>query len=123
MSLSRSASRFVLTGGAATLTHLVVAVLVIEMMGLGQTIANGLAFCVATLLSYVLNTCWSFQARMGLETAWRFLAVSFGALLLTLSLAWLVERAHGHYLLGIAVVVLFVPPLSFAAHRLFTYRK
>lgn len=122
MNLTRSAFRFVLIGAVSTLIHVLSAVIFIEWSDIGHTPANGLAFLVATLFSYAVNTCWSFEARVGVDTAWRFFLVSGCGGLLTLLIAWLVERAQGPYGLGIGMVVTLVPPATFAGHRLFTYR-
>lgn len=122
MSLARSAVSFAAVGVLSTLTHVCVATLLIELLGARPPVANGVAFVVATLLSYVANTRWSFGARLGAATAWRFALVAGTAGLMSMGIAWLVERAGGHYALGIALVVVFVPAFSFIGHRTFTYR-
>lgn len=121
MSLTFAAWRFALTGVIVTLVHIAVAVALIERLQFHPGAANGLAFVVANGLSYAINTRWSFQSRLSLNTWWRFILVSVVAWALTVALAWLVERAGGHYLVGIGLVVGLVPALSFAAHRFFTY--
>ena len=57
-----------------------------------------------------------------MATAGRFALVAGTAGLMSMGIAWLVERAGGHYALGIALVVVFVPAFSFVGHRSFTYR-
>jgi putative flippase GtrA len=121
MRLARPAVGFALVGVLSTLTHVCVAALLIERLGLRAPVANGVAFGVATLVSYVANTHWSFQARLGLATAWRFALVAGAAGLMGVAIAWWVEQAGGHYALGIALVVLVVPACSFMGHRFFTY--
>lgn len=122
MKVARSAWRFAVVGLAATATHVIVAAGLIEGGWLHAAAANGLAFVIANLVSYVANTRWSFAASVRLANWGRFVAVSVGAWLLTVAIAWSIETAGGHYLAGIALVVLVVPPLSFVAHRKFTYR-
>lgn len=122
MSMTRALVGFALAGAAASLTHVVTAIALIESLGLHPAAANGLAFAVATAVSYIGNTRWSFQARFGLTTAWRFLLVCLASGLLTMLIAAAVQRVDGHYLLGIALVLLLVPPVSFMAHRHFTYK-
>lgn len=122
MRLATSAGRFALTGLMATSIHAAVAITLIESLRLHPAAANGAAFLLANLLSFFTNTLWSFQARLSLRVWLRFVAVSIAAWVLTMAIAWCVECWGGHYLLGIAAVVTVVPLLSFAAHRLFTYR-
>ncbi|MBK6592253.1 MAG: GtrA family protein [Burkholderiales bacterium] len=121
-SLGRAALGFLWSGAAATLTHVATAIGLITVAGLAPSLANGLAFALATGVSYIGNTRWSFRAKVGFATAWRFLLVSVAAGLLTMLLAGAVETAGGHFLAGIALVVLVMPPLVFLVHRGFTYR-
>lgn len=122
MKLSASAGRFVLVGVAVTLIHVMVAAGLIEWRGAYPGVANGVAFIVANLASYVANTCWSFESRMRLGNWGRFVVVSFAAWVLTVTIASVVAEVGGHYLLGIALVVALVPALTFVAHQKFTYR-
>jgi putative flippase GtrA len=122
MKLSVSAGRFALTGVAATLLHIAAAAALIEGFQWHPGTANGAAFILANGMSYVVNTRWSFRSRLNLDTWRRFIMVSLAAWGLTVAIAWGVEMAGGHYLLGIALVVSLVPALSFLGHRWFTYR-
>jgi len=119
--MSPSVGRFALVGVIVTLIHVMVAAVLIERKGLHPGIANGVAFIAANLASYVANTCWSFQSRMKLCNWWRFVVVSFAAWVLTVAIASAVNQTGAHYLLGIALVVSFVPALTFLAHQKFTY--
>lgn len=123
MRLPASALRFGLVGIAATLIHLAAAVALIEGGQVHPGIANGIAFVAANLVSYALNTRWSFSARMGLDTWSRYIGVSIAAWLLTVAIAWGVDVAGGHYLVGIGLIVMLVPVLTYTAHRNITYRS
>lgn len=122
MNLSASALRFALVGIGATVIHVAIAAGLIEGGRFHPAVANGVAFVAANLVSYVGNTGWSFAAPMGLANLGRFVSVSVAALLITVAIAWMVQAAGVHYLVGIALVVLLVPVLTFMAHRRYTYR-
>ncbi len=68
--------RFAVTGVFVTALHALVAVLFIHFISAPPPLANGVAFAVATVLSYVINTTWSFSARLHGRTLVRFLLVS-----------------------------------------------
>ena len=122
MTLSGTGLRFILVGAAATLLHMLVALLLITLVKLSPAMANGLAFLAANFFSYFSNTKWTFKAAVEMKNGRRFFMVSIFAWLCTISIAWGVDKAGGHYLLGLALVVSLVPALSFWAHRSFTYR-
>ena len=120
--LARRAWRFGLTGLLATGTHALVAVAAIEIARLPVTWANAIAFAVATSLSYLLNTLWSFSAPLRGRTLRRYLVVSCAGLLLAAGIAGLAQARGFGYLAGIAFVAATLPVFSFALHHAWTYR-
>ncbi|WP_374625939.1 GtrA family protein [Pandoraea sp.] len=120
--LVASLMRFGVAGAVSTAVHVIVAVTLIEMFGAGSVLANAVAFCTATPCSYLLNTLWSFSARVHRTSFARFVPVSIFGLLLTTFVARTVEHLGGSHWVGIAAVVLIVPPVTFVLHRYWTYR-
>lgn len=121
MSLILSARRFVLTGALATLVHGAITIALVEFYHLHASAANALAYLAANIISYVINTRWSFQLRYSFVTWLRFILVSLLAGSLTVAIAWFVDWTGGHYLVGLGIIVTVVPMISFIAHRFFTY--
>ncbi|ALI02844.1 GtrA family protein [Pseudomonas sp. FW306-02-F02-AA] len=114
--------RFAVTGLFVTALHAVVAVLLINYVLALPPVANGVAFSVATLVSYVINTSWSFSSRLHGRTLGRFMMVSGAGLLLAMLVAWAAQMAGLHYLLGIGAVALTIPAFTFVLHNFWTYR-
>ena len=114
--------RFAVTGLFVTALHALVAVLFINFISPLPPLANGVAFAVATLVSYVINTTWSFSARLHGRTLLRFLLVSVCGFWLAMFVAWAAQIAGFHYLLGIAAVALTIPAFTFVLHNFWTYR-
>lgn len=114
--------RFGITGLCVTGVHAAIAVLLITLVSVTPTLANGLAFIVATLISYTVNTIWSFSATPSRSTLARFLVVSVTGCGLTMTVAGIADLAGLHYLAGIGCVVLTVPPVTFLMHNYWTYR-
>lgn len=114
--------RFAVTGLFVTALHAVVAVLFINYVLALPPVANGVAFSVATLVSYVINTSWSFSSRLHGRTLVRFMMVSGAGLLLAMLVAWAAQIAGLHYSLGIGAVALTIPAFTFVLHNFWTYR-
>lgn len=123
MNTTRSLIGFGLVGVLSTLTHVCVATALIELLSARPPVANLVAFAVATVVSYTANTRFSFGQRLNVATAWRFGLVAGAGGVVSTCITWLVERAGGHYALGIALVVTVIPAFSYVGHRLFTYRQ
>jgi len=122
MNIPVSIPRFAIVGITTTLIHIVLAIFLIQQLHWHPGIANGMAFVAANLFSYAANTRWSFESKVGLKSWRRFLSVSFIAWVLTVSISGLVQEGGGHHLLGIALVVLLIPPLTYIGHKKYTYR-
>ena len=120
--LSSQGWRFALVGAASTGLHVAVASSLIELAGLDAGAANGIAFTIATLASYLLNSRWTFEARLAFARLVRFAIVAVAGLAVTVGITSAMQRAGYHYLVGIAVVVVVVPIFTFFSHRMWTYR-
>lgn len=114
--------RFGMTGMLVTLMHALIAIACVEAGLAGPALANGAAFAGATLLSYVINTRWSFAKPLRRHTLARFLLVSLVGFCLAVTIAGAAEQAALDYLLGIAAVAMVVPVLSFCMHNFWTYK-
>lgn len=114
---------FSVVGLLATAVHVVVASMLIAKAGRPAAFANGVAFCVATGVSYGLNSWLTFQRPFTRRTLYRFGAVALAGVALSMLISGTAERLGLHYLIGIALVVASVPLLSFLAHRRWTYRE
>lgn len=112
--------RFGISGGAATGVHVCVAWSIFNWVMRDSTVANVAAFVIANLVSYMLNTVWSFSSRPTMGRFVRFASVSGAGFLI----AALVPLAFGRqdiWLPTLAVVVC-VPVLSYFLHTRWTYR-
>ncbi|WP_163908944.1 GtrA family protein [Pseudomonas frederiksbergensis] len=120
--LIKRALRFAVTGLFVTALHAVVAVLFINFVMPMPPLANGVAFAVATVVSYLINTTWSFSARLHGRTLLRFMMVSGAGFLLAMFVAWAAQIAGLNYLMGIGAVALIIPAFTFVLHNFWTYR-
>jgi len=121
--------RFGITGVANTGIHALVAVLCLEGFFLGvpwlvtgPVVANGTAFVVATVFSYVVNTVWSFSTDMNRRNFQRFIVVAVIGLLAAMGLARLAEMVGLPPLGSVVLVVCVMPFVNFGLHSLWTYR-
>ncbi len=115
--------RFLVTGVLNTLCHAVVAVAMIELAHAGPTLANVVAFVIATAMSYLINTLWSFSHRISGVTLLRFILVSLVGVGITAAVAHTAAALGAHYLVGILCVALTNAPVTYLLHRFWTYRR
>lgn len=120
--LSLQLRRFLLSGLLATAVHFTIALGLIRQGQAEPAVANAMAFVVATAFSYVINTLWSFGGVMGGPTLVRFLTVQTLGVGLAALVSGTADRLGLHYVIGTACVPLFVTPVTYTLHRLWTYR-
>jgi len=118
----KRALRFGLTGMFATAIHVFIAVLAVELLNAHPSIANGLAFCVATIFAYIINTKWSFSSQIATKTIARYAVVSVLGLVAAMLISGIADYAGLHYMLGIVFVVVAVPVLTFLMHNFWTFK-
>jgi putative flippase GtrA len=118
----RQAKRFLVSGLLVTGLHILVAASFIHLALLIPALANGIAFIVATVFSYLINTLWSFSQPLYGRNLIRFLTVSLLGCLLAVAVSATVDFYNMHYLMGIACVTITVPPITFFLHKVWTYQ-
>lgn len=118
----RRAWRFALSGLMVTALHAAIAASLIETVLPRPAVANGIAFVIATLSSYLLNTYWSFSRAPAAGNLLRFVSIALLGLGITVTIAGAASMLGHSYWIGIACVVLVVPPMTFLAHNFWTYR-
>jgi putative flippase GtrA len=114
--------RFVVSGLLVTGFHVLIAMGLIRLFALSAPLANGIAFIAATVFSYFLNTMWSFSRALQGRNLIRFICVSIIGCVVAVSVSAAAERHGLTYMLGIALVAIIVPPMTFLLHRFWTYR-
>jgi putative flippase GtrA len=118
----KRAARFGLSGLLVTGIHVAIAVAFINLIWPNPPLANGIAFTVATIFSYLINTLWSFSSRLHGRTLFRFVFVSLVGCGLSVGISWFAEFRQFSYWIGIGGVVMVVPPVTFILHSAWTYR-
>lgn len=120
--LRRQARRFAVSGLLVTGLHAVVAAGFINFVLHVPSLANGVAFIVATVFSYLVNTLWSFSKPLHKRNLVRFIFVSVVGFLLAVTVSAAAQNFGLNYMSGIGLVVCIVPPVTFLLHSFWTYR-
>lgn len=121
--LPRRVLRFGISGVLVTALHVGLAVALITTVAAPPPTANGIAFLAATAFSYVINTSWSFSKPLHGQNFVRFVIVAAIGGGLAVMLSAMAHRLGLQYMVGIALVVLVVPPTTFLLHNFWTYRE
>lgn len=122
MRVATEVPRFALVGIGVTALHAAVATSLVMISNVYPAIANGVAFTVATLVSYLSNTLWTFERRPHPRLLARFVLVSLAGLVLTVTIAGVADMLGFPFYAGIAAIVIMVSGATFAMHKLWTYR-
>ena len=115
-------ARFAVVGVAATLTHVVVALLVTTMTGLAPLLANLAGFGVAVFVSFWGHLRVTFRVSDPQpQHLFRFIVLSLVSLVVSSLITALCTRAGGGMGLAMGLVTLIVPGASFLAARLWAF--
>ncbi|WP_157760770.1 GtrA family protein [Hydrogenovibrio halophilus] len=122
MKTHQQAMRFGVIGVFNTAVHSLVVVGGIETFYLNPVFANILGFFVANTGSFFLNCRYTFDHTPSVKSYQRFLSASSLSLALTIALSGLAEWMGWHYLVGLLLVIIFGPVLSFFIHKAWSFR-
>jgi len=114
---------FGIIGVINTLLHSGTVVALVEGCAANPVAANVLGFALANTFSYFANCRLAFRQPPTWDRYRKFLAVSLVSLLLTVLLSSLAEAMRWHYLVGLGMVLLCGPILTFILHKAFTFRQ
>ncbi|MFT5721041.1 MAG: putative flippase GtrA [Motiliproteus sp.] len=111
--------RYGLTGGGATLIHLLVAFACLHWWLDNLWWANLLGFLSAFVFSYSLQSLLVFKRRLALRSACVFFLVQFGALLVSIALADTLSELNNY--LRVVIIALLLPLITFVIHKFWTF--
>lgn len=118
----KQALRFFVTGIMTTGVHVLTAFFFFQFVATSPVFANGVAFVVANLFSYIVNSLWSFSTPLKGARGLRYMTVSAISFLGTINVAYVAEQLGFSPELGILIVVLIMTPITFVLHRSWTFR-
>lgn len=113
--------RFGLAGVANTAVHAGIVIALMEAFAPPAFIANGVAFVFTNLMSYALNSRFTFRTPVSFLGYRRFLLVSLVSLALTLLITSIVEYLGWHYGVGLVMVILVVPVLNYLVMKIWAF--
>ena len=119
-------SRFVIFGIIGvinTVTHSMIVICAVELITLNPVTANIVAFFNTNILSYLMNSKWTFESIPSLLGYGRFLVASAVGLFLTVAFATLAEFMEWHYLIGLFLIIVIMPFLTYFVYKVWVFRS
>ena len=115
--------KYGLVGLSATAIHASMLFFLVETLGVGPVLASIPAFLTALVISFLINHHWTFVVKGGYGRYFsRYAAVSVAGLILNIAIMYgTVSLMHQSYVVGLAVVIVFVPLISFLLQRYWTF--
>ncbi len=115
--------RFLLIGGITAVCYIGTMALMVEVMSTSATVGAVVAFIVGTIVSYLGNSLYTFDAALGGLAMTRFVVVVLFGLISNVGIAWLLEGFGFHHLLISLVILVIVPVQNFVLHEMWTFRR
>ena len=115
--------KFGVVGASGYVVNLVVYA---ALLGIGPHKAAAVSFVVSAANNYWWNRHWTFAREKGhfAQQGWRFLTVSFAALLVNqLWLYVFLEWVGLGKIVSQAIAIIFVMPLNFVGNKLWSFRR
>jgi putative flippase GtrA len=115
--------KFTVVGVSIAVFHYSAAVLLVEWGGVQSALANSAAFLAAAVLSYTLQTLWTFESRFTARNAVRFVLVLLAGVVVSWGTSTAVAALGLPYRVGVIIVLFLIPGLNFLLHHFWTYAE
>lgn len=114
--------KFGFVGVFNTGLHALVVIVAHNSLHFAVVSSHVLAFMIANLFSYFLNSFLVFERAPAFANYIRFLAVSLFSLAATVTIAAICEGAGLDYRVGLILVILIAPPMTYLLQKRFAFR-
>lgn len=118
---------FAIVGFIATVINLVFLYIFTEFLGIYYMFSAVLAFFIADLVKYIINTKWTFNTRLRrnfFRRYYKFFCVSMIALVLNLGLLYsLTEFLGVYYLVSQVIAIAITLWINFIGNKFWTYKR
>ncbi|WP_312916342.1 GtrA family protein [Stutzerimonas kunmingensis] len=115
--------RFACVGVANTLVHLVAVVFLVELVSISAPLANAMAFMIANMGSYFLNSGWTFRRGRSLVGYGRFVLISSAGLVISWGFVLASQVLAQHYLVGVVSSVIVVAVVGYLLNKRFVFNS
>ena len=114
--------RFIFAGSFVTLIYILSGLFLLTFFSISPVVANGFAFVIANLVSYIIHTLWSFSTKFKKNNFFKFYIVSFCGFLISLIFPAIGQSFNLDKSLAIIVTSITIPLFTFLLHHLWTYK-
>lgn len=120
----RQFARYLVAGGTAVGVHLSILTALTELFHVRPAIATAVGFVAGSVVNYVLQQRWVFQAQGDHRGfASRYALITTGTFFLNMFLFWVAHNVlHVWYLAAQVLVTGFIFLINFVLNRWFTFR-
>ena len=118
-------ARYLVVGLLSTAMHFLSTIAFVEIEGMAPAPASVAGFMVTIVAAFFLHSVWTFDTpESPLQSFLKYALVSLSGLALnTLLMFATTEWLHWHYIWGLVLVVLIVPPWNFVLNLLWSFRQ
>lgn len=103
--------------------HLISAFFAIEFLGAPPATGNAVAFLIANISSFIMNSSWTFSHRMSIALYIRFLFVSLIGLLISWTSVLAAQSLELNYSIGILSSVFLVATSGYILNKKLVFRR
>jgi putative flippase GtrA len=117
--------RYCVGGVAATITHILVLMLLVERLSVNPSVATSIGFCIAVVVNYNFQYHWTFGAMGSHARVFsRYLMITFAMLGLNLVLFWfLTHPIRVPYLYAQMIATGVIMFCNFTINSLYTFNQ
>jgi len=114
---------FAMIGVLITFVHCIFVMGFVELLNFNPVIANIIAFCISNIFYYLMNCICTFAVVPSRLGYLKFLLGSVSSFILTVTFSALAEYMDWHYLVGLLLIIVISPLITFLVYKSWVFRN
>lgn len=119
--------KYIISGGTAALTNLVVLYICTDWLGIWYVISAGIAFLISLGVSFSLQKLWTFGDKSWQGAHWQFsfyFLVILGDLIFNeVAIYLLVEKVKLYYIFAQIIIEAIIAPINFIFYKFKVFKR
>lgn len=116
--------KYSLVGVIGTALHTLTLYIGVEYLSLNPLLSSSLGFILSLLVSYLLNSAWTFDSGSNVRILVKYIIVCLSGFLLNLVLIYLFSYVILHnYMYGQYIAIILVPLFNFALNKIWAFKE
>jgi len=114
--------KFSLTGVLNTFNYIALISILLNFSKLNLFFSNAISYTIATIISYYINSIWTFNRKVSTKNMSKFILVCLIGLIISSIISHIIDLNNLNNYIGVVLIVFTNTTLIFTLHKYWTFK-